>query len=60
MKSYRFLILLSLMTTMLLSPFAAHAISGNYLDEGGGTYWCTIYVAEVSHGKSTTMVLNRW
>ena len=52
MKIKRIFYLLALITTMLLSPLAAHAISGQFSDPGGGTYWCNIYVAEVSHGKS--------
>ena len=52
MKIKRIFYLLALITTMLLSPLAARAISGHYSDPGGGSYWCNIYVAEVSHGKS--------
>lgn len=52
MKIKRIFYLLALIATMLLSPLAAHAISGQFSDHGGGTYMCNIYVAEVSHGKS--------
>ena len=52
MKKYKSLMLLALLTTMLLSPLAAHAISGQFSDPGGGTYMCNIYVAEVCCGKS--------
>ena len=45
----KFLITLVVALTCVIT---AHAISGNYDDPGGGTYWCNIYVAEVSHGKS--------
>ncbi len=38
MKIHKFLTQLALIMTLLLSPLAAHAISGNYFDEGGGTY----------------------
>ena len=37
---------------MCLTPLVAGAISGNYSDPGGGTYWCNVYVAEVCCGKS--------
>ena len=52
MKIKRIFYLLALIATMLLSPLAASAISGNYSDPGGGTYWCNVYVAYVSDGKS--------
>ena len=40
------------LSLMFVAPISSFAISGNYSDPGGGTYWCNIYVAEVSHGKS--------
>ena len=39
------------LSLMFVAPISSFAISGNYSDPGGGTYWCNIYVAEVSHGK---------
>ena len=40
------------LSLMFVAPISSFAISGNFSDPGGGTYWCNIYVAEVSHGKS--------
>ena len=48
----RFVLLILLLVTMVLSPVAVHAISGHFNDPGGGTYWCNVYVAYVSSGKS--------
>lgn len=52
MRINKHLTLLTLITTMLLSPLAAHAISGYYTDPGGGQYWCNVFVANVSDSKS--------
>ena len=41
-----------LLAVLLLWPGAAGAISGSYPDPGGGSYWCNVYVADVSSGKS--------
>ena len=30
----------------------ASAISGNYSDGGGGTYWCNVYVHDIAASKS--------
>lgn len=43
---------MALVMAMLLPSLSSHAISGHYNDPGGGTYWCNVYVASVSHGKS--------
>ena len=48
----RYLFTLFAILAMWLLPRSASAISGTYSDRGGGTYWCNVYVAEVSHGKS--------
>ena len=37
---------------MLLCTMTASAISGNYSDGGGGTYWCNVYVHDVAASKS--------
>ena len=52
MKIQKLLMRLALIMTLLLSPLVARAISGNYNDPGGGSYWCNVYVAHVSDGKS--------
>ena len=52
MNTHRLLTQLALLTTMLLSPLAASAISGYYSDPGGGQYWCNVFVASVSDSKS--------
>ncbi|MBR1935641.1 MAG: hypothetical protein IJ835_06285 [Muribaculaceae bacterium] len=36
----------------LSMPTAARAITGYFDDSGGGRYWCNVYVASVSSGKS--------
>lgn len=54
MKNHRFIIQLSLILTMLLTPLAASAISGHYSDPGGGQYWCNVYVNYTSWGQSYT------
>ena len=36
----------------LLTAITASAISGDYDDPGGGTYWSNVYVASVSNGQS--------
>ena len=37
---------------LLLCTMTASAISGNYSDGGGGTYWCNVYVHGVAASKS--------
>ena len=53
---------LALMLTLLLLPMLAHAVSGDYNDKGGGTYWCNVYVSSVSDGKSSlfTSLINNY
>ena len=36
----------------LTCVITAHAISGNYDDPGGGTYWCNVHVHDVAASKS--------
>lgn len=43
---------LALLLALMMLPVMAHAVSGNYSDAGGGTYWCNVYVSSVSDGKS--------
>lgn len=45
----KFLITLVVALTCVIS---AHAISGNYPDPGGGTYWCQVHVHDVAASKS--------
>ncbi len=44
---YYLSLLLSLVTAM-----TASAISGDYSDPGGGTYWCNVYVHDIAASKS--------
>ena len=48
----RFIIQILLVLVTLFAPMSMFAISGYFSDPGGGSYWCNVYVATVSHGKS--------
>ena len=48
----RLFYLFTLASVLLLMPTTAHAITGYFTDPGGGQYWCNVYVASVSDGKS--------
>ena len=48
----KFIKLSVILATMLLAPLTVYGVSGDFSDAGGGTYWCNVYVASVSSGKS--------
>ena len=48
----RLIFITTLAAVLLLLPATAKAISGYYPDDGGGEYWCNVYVSYVSSGKS--------
>ena len=52
MKMKRFITQVLVLLVSFLAPVSMCAISGYYSDPGGGSYWCNVYVATVSHGKS--------
>lgn len=42
------------LTLMFVAPTELYALSGHYVDPGGGSYWCNVYPASVSHGMTST------
>ncbi len=43
---------LIVLVVALMSAITASAVSGTYSDPSGGTYWCNVYVSNISDGKS--------
>lgn len=43
---------LIVLVVALMSAITTSAVSGTYSDPSGGTYWCNVYVSDISDGKS--------